>query len=83
MTSSLPEDVETAEKLEKVENIETTQEQEQRDQGIQETVLSAEVMHENVIHDGGNQTSDEAGLIEQPSLRRLPEALLQVSASSV
>lgn len=36
-------------------------------------VLSAEGMRENVIHGGGNQTSDKAGVNEQPFVSTLTE----------
>lgn len=81
-TSSLPDDVlqdvETEEELEKIiESVQTTQQQEERrdesmqeaqDESMQEVQLPAEDIDENAIHDGGNQNSNEAMVIEEPSI---------------
>lgn len=81
-TSSLPDDVlqdvETEEELEKIiESVQTTQQQEERrdesmqeaqDESMQEAQLPAEDIDENAIYDGGNQNSDEAMVIEEPSI---------------
>ena len=40
---------------------------------MQETALSAEDMHENAIHDDGNQSSGEAMVIEEPSISVVTE----------
>ncbi|XP_078509625.1 KRAB-A domain-containing protein 2-like [Lissotriton helveticus] len=78
-TSSLPDDVlqdvETEEEVEKIiESVKTTQQQEERrDESMQEAQLPAEDIAENAIHDGGNQNSDEAMVIEEPSISMVIE----------
>ncbi|GFN82183.1 integrase core domain protein [Plakobranchus ocellatus] len=50
---------------------------------MQGTVFSAEEIHENVIHDGCDQTSGEATVIEQPSVSTLTEGTSSFSTSCV
>ncbi|GFN85845.1 integrase core domain protein [Plakobranchus ocellatus] len=50
---------------------------------MQGTVLFAEDLHENIIHDDGNQASGDAMVTEQPSVSMLTEGPSSSSTSCV
>ncbi|GFO39948.1 fggy carbohydrate kinase domain-containing protein [Plakobranchus ocellatus] len=70
-------DVEIAEELKNIMESIQAEEKEETDEGIQGTVLSAEDMHENVIHDGGNQTREIRTMNQYSRRKRLLELSLQ------